>query len=240
VIDLVLYVFKSLGFEDYSAQISLRDPNDKQKYIGKDEDWIRAESAIIEASREKGLNTVTELGEAAFYGPKLDFMVRDALGRKWQLGTIQVDYQMPQRFNLEYTGSDNQKHTPVMIHRAPFGSMERFIAILIESTAGQFPLWLSPDQIAILPISEKFADYAEEVFFKLQDHDIRGFVDHRDEKIGRKIRDAEVMKVPFMLIVGEKEMEQGTLSVRRKSEGDLGSMSVEDFAAYFKNEAKII
>ncbi|MCF0058589.1 threonine--tRNA ligase [Dyadobacter sp. CY356] len=240
VIDLVLYVFKSLGFEDYSAQISLRDPNDKQKYIGKDEDWERAESAIIEASAERGLSTVTELGEAAFYGPKLDFMVRDALGRKWQLGTIQVDYQLPQRFELEYTGSDNQKHRPVMIHRAPFGSMERFIAILIENSAGQFPLWLSPDQIAILPISEKYADYAETVFAQLQETDIRGFIDHRDEKIGRKIRDAEVTKVPFMLIVGEKEAAEGKLSVRRKGEGDLGSMTIEEFATYFQKEAKII
>jgi len=240
VIDLVLYVFKSLGFEDYSAQISLRDPNDKQKYIGKDEDWERAESAIIEASAERGLSTVTELGEAAFYGPKLDFMVRDALGRKWQLGTIQVDYQLPQRFELEYTGSDNQKHRPVMIHRAPFGSMERFIAILIENSAGQFPLWLSPDQIAILPISEKYADYAEQVFSELQEADIRGFIDHRDEKIGRKIRDAEVTKVPFMLIVGEKEAAEGKLSVRRKGEGDLGSMTIQEFADYFQKEAKII
>lgn len=240
VIDLVLYVFKSLGFDDYSAQISLRDPNDKLKYIGKDEDWERAESAIIEASAERGLSTVTELGEAAFYGPKLDFMVRDALGRKWQLGTIQVDYQLPQRFELEYTGSDNQKHRPVMIHRAPFGSMERFIAILIENSAGQFPLWLSPDQIAILPISEKYADYAETVFAQLQEADIRGFIDHRDEKIGRKIRDAEVTKVPFMLIVGEKEAAEGKLSVRRKGEGDLGSMTIEEFAVYFQKEAKII
>ncbi|GGM92899.1 threonine--tRNA ligase [Dyadobacter beijingensis] len=239
VIDLVLYVFKSLGFDDYSAQISLRDPNNKEKYIGKDEDWEKAESAIIEAAAERGLSTVTELGEAAFYGPKLDFMVRDALGRKWQLGTIQVDYQLPQRFQLEYTGSDNQKHRPVMIHRAPFGSMERFTAILIENTAGQFPLWLSPDQIAILPISEKFADYAEDVFFQLQDHDIRGFVDHRDEKIGRKIRDAEVTKVPFMLIVGEKEAAEGKLSVRRKGEGDLGIMTIEEFTAFFKKEAAI-
>lgn len=239
VIDLVLYVFKSLGFNDYSAQISLRDPNNKEKYIGKDEDWEKAESAIIEAAAERGLSTVTELGEAAFYGPKLDFMVRDALGRKWQLGTIQVDYQLPQRFQLEYTGSDNQKHRPVMIHRAPFGSMERFTAILIENTAGQFPLWLSPDQIAILPISEKFADYAEDVFFQLQDHDIRGFVDHRDEKIGRKIRDAEVTKVPFMLIVGEKEEAEGKLSVRRKGEGDLGSMTIDEFIAFFKKEAAI-
>lgn len=239
VIDLVLYVFKSLGFDDYSAQISFRDPNNKEKYIGRDEDWEKAESAIIEAAAERGLSTVTELGEAAFYGPKLDFMVRDALGRKWQLGTIQVDYQLPQRFQLEYTGSDNQKHRPVMIHRAPFGSMERFTAILIENTAGQFPLWLSPDQIAILPISEKFADYAEDVFFQLQDHDIRGFVDHRDEKIGRKIRDAEVTKVPFMLIVGEKEAAEGKLSVRRKGEGDLGSMTIDEFTAFFKKEAAI-
>ncbi|GAB3181632.1 threonine--tRNA ligase [Telluribacter humicola] len=240
VIDLVLYVFRTLGFNDYSAQISLRDPENKQKYIGKDEDWDKAEQAIIEASAERGLSTVTELGEAAFYGPKLDFMVRDALGRKWQLGTIQVDYQLPQRFNLEYTGSDNQKYRPVMIHRAPFGSMERFIAILIENTAGQFPLWLSPDQIAILPISEKFADYADEVFFNLQDHDIRGFVDHRDEKIGRKIRDAEVTKVPYMLIVGEKEAAEGKVSVRRKGEGDLGSMTIEEFATYFQQEIKNI
>lgn len=239
VIDLVLYVFRTLGFEDFSAQISLRDPNDKVKYIGKDEDWEKAENAIIEAASERGLSTVTELGEAAFYGPKLDFMVRDALGRKWQLGTIQVDYQMPKRFGLEYTGSDNQKHQPVMIHRAPFGSLERFIAILIENTAGQFPLWLSPDQIAILPISEKFAEYAEDVFFQLQDHDIRGFVDHRDEKIGRKIRDAEVTKVPFMLIVGEKEAAEGKLSVRRKGECDMGSMTIEDFIGFFKKEAAI-
>ncbi len=239
VIDLVLYVFQSLGFDSYSAQISLRDPSNKAKYIGNDEEWDKAESAIIEAAAEKGLDTVTELGEAAFYGPKLDFMVKDALGRKWQLGTIQVDYQMPQRFGLEYTGSDNQKHRPVMIHRAPFGSMERFIAILIENTAGQFPLWLSPDQIAILPISEKYADYAEEVFFQLQDHDIRGFVDHRDEKIGRKIRDAEVMKIPFMIIVGEKEMSENKISIRRKGEGDLGSYSIEEFANFFKIEAKV-
>jgi threonyl-tRNA synthetase len=238
VIDLVLYVFKSLGFEDYSAQISLRDPENKAKYLGTDEDWEAAESAIIEAAAEKGLQTVTELGEAAFYGPKLDFMVRDALGRKWQLGTIQVDYQLPQRFNLEYIGSDNQKYRPVMIHRAPFGSMERFIAILIENTAGQFPLWLSPDQIAILPISEKYSDYADEVFFALQDQDIRGFVDHRDEKIGRKIRDAEVTKVPFMLIVGEKEQSEQKVSVRKKGEGDLGSMSLEEFSDLFQKEIK--
>lgn len=238
VIDLVLYVFKTLGFDEYSAQISLRDPQDKAKYIGSDEDWEKAERAIIEASAERNLQTVTELGEAAFYGPKLDFMVRDALGRKWQLGTIQVDYQMPQRFGLEYIGSDNQKHQPVMIHRAPFGSMERFIAILIENTAGQFPLWLSPEQIAILPISEKYSDYADEVFLALQDDDIRGFVDHRDEKIGRKIRDAEITKVPFMLIVGEKEQNDKMVSVRRKGEGDLGSMSLEEFSAFFQKEIK--
>ncbi len=238
VIDLVLYVFRSLGFNEYSAQISLRDPENKEKYLGKDEDWEKAESAIIEAAAEKNLPTVTELGEAAFYGPKLDFMVKDALGRKWQLGTIQVDYQLPQRFELEYVGSDNQKHRPVMIHRAPFGSLERFIAILIESTAGNFPLWLSPDQIAILPISEKFADYAEKVFFDLQDYDIRGFVDHRDEKIGRKIRDAEVNKLPFMLIVGEKEQEEGRVSVRKKGSGDLGSMTIAEFISYFQGEIK--
>lgn len=238
VIDLVMYVFQSLGFDDYSAQISLRDPENKSKYIGEDADWEKAENAIIEAAAERGLTTVTELGEAAFYGPKLDFMVRDALGRKWQLGTIQVDYQLPQRFQLEYIGSDNHKYTPVMIHRAPFGSMERFIAILIENSAGQFPLWLSPDQIAILPISEKYSEYADEVFFTLQDSDIRGFVDHRDEKIGRKIRDAEVTKVPYMLIVGEKEQENRQVSVRRKGEGDLGAMSIEEFTTRFQKEIK--
>lgn len=236
VIDLVLYVFKSLGFEDFSAQVSLRDPENKTKYFGSDEAWDKAENAIRRAAAEKGLKTVEELGEAAFYGPKLDFMVKDALGRKWQLGTIQVDYQLPQRFELEYVGSDNQKHRPVMIHRAPFGSMERFIAILIETTAGNFPLWLSPDQIAILPISEKYEDYANDVFLSLQEEDIRGYVDHRDEKIGRKIRDAEVNKLPLMLIVGEKEAEEGKVSVRRKGEGDLGSMTIEEFIAYAKTE----
>ena len=229
VIDLVIYVFKALGFDNYSAQISLRDPENKQKYIGKDEDWDKAEASIIKSAAEKGLPTVVELGEAAFYGPKLDFMVKDALGRKWQLGTIQVDYQLPQRFELEYTGSDNQKHCPVMIHRAPFGSLERFIAILIENTAGNFPLWLSPEQLAVLPISEKYEDYANEVFLRLQEQDLRGYIDHRDEKIGRKIRDAEVNKLPFMIIVGEKESEQGMVSVRKKGEGDLGMMSIEEF-----------
>ncbi|WP_421830792.1 threonine--tRNA ligase [Larkinella sp.] len=238
VIDLVLYVFKSLGFDDYSAQISLRDPENRQKYIGSDELWEKAEAAIIEASAERGLRTVTELGEAAFYGPKLDFMVRDALGRKWQLGTIQVDYNLPERFELEYTGSDNQKYRPVMIHRAPFGSMERFIAILIENSGGNFPLWLSPDQIAVLPISEKYEDYSNEVFLTLQESDIRGYVDHRDEKIGRKIRDSELNKVPFMLILGEKEQAEGRVSVRKKGEGDLGSMTIAEFVAFFQNEIK--
>lgn len=236
VIDLVLYVFKALGFDNFSAQVSLRDPENKAKYFGTDEAWENAENSIRRAAAEKGLQTVEELGEAAFYGPKLDFMVRDALGRKWQLGTIQVDYQLPQRFELEYVGSDNQKHRPVMIHRAPFGSLERFIAILIENTAGNFPLWLSPDQIAILPISEKYEDYANEVFLTLQENDIRGYVDHRDEKIGRKIRDAEVNKLPLMLIVGEKEEEEGKVSVRRKGEGDLGSMTIEEFIAYARTE----
>jgi threonyl-tRNA synthetase len=236
VIDLVQYVFKALGFDNYSAQISLRDPENKEKYIGKDEDWDKAEASIIKSAAAKGLPTVVELGEAAFYGPKLDFMVKDALGRKWQLGTIQVDYQLPQRFELEYTGSDNQKHCPVMIHRAPFGSLERFVAILIENTAGNFPLWLSPDQLAILPISEKYEDYANELFLRLQEQDLRGYIDHRDEKIGRKIRDAEVAKTPFMLIVGEKESEQGMVSVRKKGEGDLGMMLIEDFVKLAQEE----
>ncbi len=229
VIDLVLYVFKALGFDQYSAQISLRDKVNKEKYIGNDDDWNRAEESIIKSAKEKGLPTTIEYGEAAFYGPKLDFMVKDALGRKWQLGTIQVDYQLPQRFELEYTGSDNQKHRPVMIHRAPFGSLERFVAILIENTAGNFPLWLSPDQLAVLPISEKYEDYANEIYLRLQEKDLRGYVDHRDEKIGRKIRDAEVNKVPFMIIVGDKEQAEGMISVRKKNQGDLGSMTIEAF-----------
>ncbi|OEK04463.1 threonine--tRNA ligase [Roseivirga misakiensis] len=236
VIDLVLYVFESLGFEDYTAQISLRDPENKEKYIGSDEAWEKAERAIIEAATEKGLNTVTELGEAAFYGPKLDFMVKDALGRKWQLGTIQVDYTLPERFELEYTGSDNQKHRPVMIHRAPFGSLERFVAVLIEHCGGEFPLWLTPDQVAILPISEKYADYAQELYKVLESEDITGFVDNRDEKIGRKIRDAEVKKIPIMLIVGEKEAADRAVSVRRHGHGDAGSFSIEEFITYFNNE----
>lgn len=229
VIDLVLYVFSALGFEDYTAQVSLRDPENKTKYIGTDENWALAESAIIEAAAEKGLRTVVELGEAAFYGPKLDFMVKDALGRKWQLGTIQVDYNLPERFELEYTGSDNQKHRPVMIHRAPFGSLERFIAVLIEHCAGNFPLWLSPEQYVILPISEKYEDYAKKLSSELNNTDIRGLIDFRDEKIGRKIRDAEVKKIPYMLIVGEKEAADGTISVRKHGVGDLGSISIEDF-----------
>ena len=239
VIDLVLYVFAALGFENYTAQISLRDPENKSKYIGSDENWQLAEQSIIEAAAEKGLQTVVELGEAAFYGPKLDFMVKDAIGRKWQLGTIQVDYNLPERFELEYTGSDNQKHRPVMIHRAPFGSLERFVAVLIEHCAGNFPLWLSPDQYIILPISEKYADYAKNISNSLNNYDIRGLIDNRDEKIGKKIRDAEVKKIPFMLIVGEKEAEDGLVSVRKHGEGDLGAMSMEAFADLIKKEITI-
>ena len=239
VIDLVLYVFGALGFENYTAQISLRDPENKTKYIGTDENWQLAEQSIIEAAAEKGLQTVVELGEAAFYGPKLDFMVKDAIGRKWQLGTIQVDYNLPERFELEYTGSDNQKHRPVMIHRAPFGSLERFVAVLIEHCAGNFPLWLSPDQYIILPISEKYADYAKNISNSLNNYDIRGLIDNRDEKIGKKIRDAEVKKIPFMLIVGEKESEDGLVSVRKHGEGDLGAMSMEAFAELIKKEITI-
>lgn len=235
VIDLVLYVFNALGFEDYTAQISLRDPENKAKYIGSDDLWEKAEQAIIEAAHEKNLPTVTELGEAAFYGPKLDFMVRDALGRKWQLGTIQVDYNLPERFQLEYNGSDNEKHRPVMIHRAPFGSLERFVAVLIEHCAGNFPLWLSPEQFAILPISEKYQDYAQQVYDRLMQEELRGYIDNRDEKIGRKIRDAEVRKVSYMLIVGEKEQENEIVSVRKHGSGDLGNMSIELFIEHFKS-----
>ncbi len=239
VIDLVLYTFKALGFENYTAQVSLRDPENKAKYIGSDELWERAEREIQEAADEKGLETVSVKGEAAFYGPKLDFMVKDALGRSWQLGTIQVDYTLPERFELEYTGADNQKHRPVMIHRAPFGSIERFVAVLIEHCAGNFPLWLSPDQIAILPISEKYQDYAQKLYTELSERDIRGFLDNRDEKIGRKIRDAEVMKVPYMLIVGEKEAAEDKVSVRRHGEGDLGSMSVKEFISHFEEKSAL-
>jgi len=239
VIDLVLYVFNALGFNDYTAQVSLRDPENKTKYIGTDENWALAEAAIIEAAAEKGLPTVVELGEAAFYGPKLDFMVKDALGRRWQLGTIQVDYNLPERFELEYTGSDNLKHRPVMIHRAPFGSLERFVAVLIEHCAGNFPLWLTPDQFIVLPISEKYEDYAKKVLESLNNSDIRGLIDLRDEKIGRKIRDAEIKKIPYMLIIGEKEMSEGLVSVRKHGEGDLGSMTAEAFEKQLITEVTV-
>ena len=234
VIDIILYIFKTLDFKDYVAQVSLRDPNNKEKYIGSDENWHKAESAIIEAAAEKGLNTVVEYGEAAFYGPKLDFMVKDAIGRKWQLGTVQVDYNLPERFQLEYTAPDQSKQRPVMIHRAPFGSMERFVAVLLEHTGGNFPLWLTPDQVIILPISEKFLGYAQKVREMLDDQDIRAIVDERNEKAGRKIRDAEVSKVPFMVIVGEKEETDGTVSVRQHGAGDKGTMPVADFVSLIK------
>ncbi|MFN8334654.1 MAG: threonine--tRNA ligase [Cyclobacteriaceae bacterium] len=237
VIDLVMHVFKSLGFENYTAQVSLRDPGNKAKYIGEDSQWDLAEKQIQEAADERGLKTVAVQGEAAFYGPKLDFMVRDALGRSWQLGTIQVDYNLPERFELEYVGSDNQKHRPVMIHRAPFGSLERFVAVLIEHCGGNFPLWLSPDQIAVLPISERFNDYGQKVIDILKELDIRGFLDDRDEKIQRKIRDAEVKKVPYMLIVGEREAAENKVSVRRHGKGDLGSLLLADFVDQFRKEA---
>ena len=236
VIDLVLHVFKSLGFENFTAQVSLRDPENKQKYIGEDHLWERAEREIQEAADERGLVTVAVKGEAAFYGPKLDFMVKDALSRSWQLGTIQVDYQLPQRFELEYVGSDNQRHTPVMIHRAPFGSLERFVAVLIEHCAGNFPLWLSPDQVAVLPISERFNDYAKLVYEKLKGMDIRGLLDDRDEKIGRKIRDAEVKKIPFMLIVGEREAAEQLVAIRQHGKGDQGTVSLDEFVARFREE----
>jgi threonyl-tRNA synthetase len=231
VIDLVLLVFRALGLTEYEAQVSLRDQVDRSKYIGSEENWEKAEQAIIEAAAERGLKTFIEYGEAAFYGPKLDFMVKDALGRRWQLGTIQVDYSLPERFELEYTGSDNAKHRPVMIHRAPFGSLERFLAVVIEHTAGNFPLWLAPEQAIVLPISEKFNEAAQRAAGSLKDHDIRATVDERNEKIGRKIRDAEMTKVPFMLIIGEKEAEAGTLSVREHGKGDLGAMSPTAFKA---------
>lgn len=237
VIDLVLHVFRSLGFDQFTAQVSLRDPENKEKYIGDDDQlWERAEREIQEAADEQGLQTVAVRGEAAFYGPKLDFMVKDALGRSWQLGTIQVDYQLPKRFELEYVGSDNQKHTPVMIHRAPFGSLERFVAVLIEHCAGNFPLWLAPDQIAVLPISERFNDYAKLVYDKLKEEDIRGLLDDRDEKIGRKIRDAETKKIPYMLIVGEKEASDALVAVRRHGKGDQGSFPLEEFVKQFRVE----
>jgi threonyl-tRNA synthetase len=229
VIDIVLYVLKTLDFQNFTAQISLRDQKDRSKYIGSEENWEKAENAIIEAAAEKNLTTVVAYGEAAFYGPKLDFMVQDALGREWQLGTIQVDYNLPERFELEFTGADNQKHRPVMIHRAPFGSMERFVAVLLEHCAGDFPLWLTSDQFIILPISEKFNDYAEKVSDFLNNSDIRGLVDDRNEKIGKKIRDAELAKIPFMLIVGENEFANNQVSVRQRGGGDMGVVSLEEF-----------
>ena len=236
VIDLVLYVFSALGFEDFTAQISLRDPENKEKYIGSDENWAKAESAIMKAAKEKGLKTVVEYGEAAFYGPKLDFMVKDVLGRSWQLGTIQVDYNLPERFDLSYKGSDNQLHRPVMIHRAPFGSMERFIAILLEHTGGNFPLWLMPEQVILLPISEKYEKYTKKVLNLLENYEIRALVDDRNEKVGRKIRDAEMSKIPYMIIIGEKEAAEGTISVRKHSEGDMGTFSIEAFAQIINEE----
>jgi threonyl-tRNA synthetase len=236
VIDLVLYIFKTLDFPDFLAQVSLRDPANPGKYIGSTENWDKAEREVQEVANEKGLKTVVEYGEAAFYGPKLDFMVRDAIGRKWQLGTVQIDYNLPERFQLEYTGADNQKHRPVMIHRAPFGSIERFVAILIEHCAGQFPLWLTPEQVRILPVSDKFHDYAVSVRNELNSYDIRALIDERGEKVGRKIRDAEVEKVPYMLIVGEEEQAGGTVSVRKKGEGDVGTRSVEDFSEMIRQE----
>ena len=236
VIDIVLYVFSALGFKDFTTQISLRDPENKEKYIGSDENWEKAENAIMRSAKEKNLTTIIEYGEAAFYGPKLDFMVKDVLGRSWQLGTIQVDYNLPERFDLTYKGSDNQLHRPVMIHRAPFGSMERFIAILIEHTGGNFPLWLTPEQVILLPISEKYENYTKKVLHLLENSEIRALVDDRNEKVGRKIRDAELSKIPFMLIIGESEEKEGTVSVRKHSEGDLGSFSIEEFAGIIQTE----
>jgi threonyl-tRNA synthetase len=236
VIDIIFYIFKVLDFKEYTAQVSLRDKENREKYIGSDDNWDKAEQAIIEATEEKGLNTVVEYGEAAFYGPKLDFMIKDALGRKWQLGTIQVDYNLPERFELEYIGSDDQRHRPVMIHRAPFGSMERFVAVLIEHTAGKFPLWLTPDQVVILPISEKYNDYAKKVLKYLNNCDIRTLIDDRNEKIGKKIRDNELKRIPYLLIVGEKEVEEGTVAVRKQGEGDQGVMKPDDFIEVINKE----
>jgi len=236
VLELTMHVISKMGFEDFTAQISLRDPENKKKYIGTDENWNKAEKAIIEATQEVGLKTTVELGEAAFYGPKLDFMVKDALGRSWQLGTIQVDYTLPERFELEYIGADNKPHRPVMIHRAPFGSMERFIGVLTEHCAGKFPLWLTPEQYAILPISDKYIDYAKKIEAELNQHDIRGYIDDRTESIGRKIRDTEVKKIPFMFIVGEKEEESNTISVRKQGDGDVGAMTMAEFVAYFQEQ----
>jgi len=238
VMDIIFIIFNALDFKDYIAQVSLRDPNDSEKYIGSDENWEKAERAIIQAADEKGLNYVIETGEAAFYGPKLDFMVRDALGRKWQLGTIQVDYNLPERFELEYTGADNKKHRPIMIHRAPFGSMERFIAVLIEHTGGKFPLWLTPEQVVVMPISEKYNDYAKKVLNSLNNSDIRGVLDDRNEKIGRKIRDNELKKIPYLLVVGEAEAENDTVAVRRQGQGDQGVMSIEEFTKTINTEVE--
>ena len=238
VMDIIMIIFKALDFENFEAQISLRDKENRDKYIGSDENWEKAERAIVEACEEKGLKAKVEYGEAAFYGPKLDFMVRDAIGRKWQLGTIQVDYNLPERFQLEYTGADNQKHRPVMIHRAPFGSMERFVAVLIEHTGGKFPLWLTPDQVVILPISEKYNEYAQQVRASLDAEDIRALVDARNEKIGRKIRDNELRRIPYLLVVGEKEQAEGTVSVRKQGEGDQGSMKIADFAKKIQEEVQ--
>ena len=235
VIDIVLYIFKTLKFENYTAQVSLRDKVNREKYIGSDENWEKAEQAIIQAAQEKGLNTVVEYGEAAFYGPKLDFMVKDALGRSWQLGTIQVDYNLPERFDLTYKGADDKLHRPIMIHRAPFGSMERFVAVLLEHTAGKFPMWLSPDQVVVLPISEKFNDYARSVVEYLNQNDVRAHIDDRNEKIGRKIRDNELKRIPYLLIVGEKEEAEGLVSVRAQGEGDKGQMSREEFKEFIQN-----
>ncbi len=236
VMDIILYIFKCLKFDNFEAQISLRDPEHKEKYIGSDENWHLAEQAIIEACAEKGLNARTELGEAAFYGPKLDFMVKDAIGRRWQLGTIQVDYNLPERFELEYTGADNAKHRPVMIHRAPFGSMERFVAVLLEHTAGHFPLWLAPDQVTVIPVSDKFLDYAKSVAAQLEEHDIRINIDDRNETLGRKIRDNQLKRIPYMLIVGDKEAQNNEVSVRKTGEGDLGSMKIATFAELLTSE----
>jgi threonyl-tRNA synthetase len=239
VMDIVMLIFKALKFNEFIVQISLRDPENKEKYIGSDENWEKAERAIMEVAEERGLTTVIELGEAAFYGPKMDFMVKDALGRKWQLGTIQVDYNLPERFELEYIGNDNQKHRPVMIHRAPFGSMERFVAVLLEHTAGNFPLWLTPDQAIVLPISEKYQDYAKKVLHLLNNSEIRTLIDDRNEKAGKKIRDAELMKIPFMLVVGEREESEGTVSVRKHGQGDLGPQKIEDFVRLVQEEIKV-
>jgi threonyl-tRNA synthetase len=236
VIDIIQQIFNALNFKDVLIQISLRDPDDKDKYIGSDDNWEKAEKAIIEVAEERGLDAVVEYGEAAFYGPKMDFMVKDALGRKWQLGTIQVDYNLPERFDLTYIGADNEKHRPVMIHRAPFGSMERFVAVLIEHCGGNFPLWLTPDQVIVLPISEKYQSYAENVLNLLKKYEIRGLIDGRSEKTGRKIRDAELKKIPYMLIVGEKEESNGTVSVRKHGKGDMGTYSIEEFAKLINDE----